>query len=267
MHNNSKDIYKNQVKNTWLQLSFKDDVTDSFGNEIPFPHHHYMIRNNRTVYCWLVDGFFDTKKNTEYLNDIIARFKITFIDSKYVKHSRDSESTRTPLKLAQFQGLKSRAKAIVKERYRRAETSTDYVWWCIKFYCEDLIRAEGMIIYSTLENWAFENFIDHCKEKSTLRSKCRYTYNWYFDRDWEIGRAKKSTKTREEIMANRVEHINAVNEKRKADIKAKIENAITGVFNENFKKKNGTWNNRAIAEYLNIDVRTVAKYLKNIEKY
>ena len=31
-----------------------------------------------------------------------------------------------------------------------------------------------------------------------------------------------------------------------------------------FKKKNGSWNGKAIADYLNIDPRTVNKYLKEI---
>ena len=31
-------------------------------------------------------------------------------------------------------------------------------------------------------------------------------YNWYFDRDWQIGRVTKTTKTKEEIMASRQEH-------------------------------------------------------------
>lgn len=269
MQNYSEYRDKNQVKNTWLHISFQDDVTDSFGSIIPYPHHHY-IKNHKLVYCWLIDGFFSTKKNVEFLNDIIARFKITFVDSKYLKHSKDSQSTITPLKLKQFQGLKSKAKAIVKEKYQRADTRDDYVFWCIKLYCEDLIRQDGMIIYSTLEDWAFNSFVDCTKDNSTLRAKCRSTYNWYFDRDWKIGRDSKKYESLDEYweksMATRKDHMKAVNEKRKADTKAKIENAITGVFNENFKKQNGTWNAVLIADYLKMQPKTVRKYLKEIDK-
>ena len=31
-----------------------------------------------------------------------------------------------------------------------------------------------------------------------------------------------------------------------------------------FKKKNGTWNGKSIAEYLNLDPKTVNKYLKSL---
>lgn len=263
MKNYSRLSDENQVKNTWLHITFEDDVTDSFGSIIPYPHHHYL-KNNKLVYCWLIVGFFSTQKNISFLNDIIARFKITFINSKYLKHSKDFQSTITPIELKQFQGLKSKAKAIVKEKYQRADTRDDYVFWCIKLYCEDLIRQDGMIIYSTLEDWAFDSFVDCTKDNSTLRAKCRSTYNWYFDRNWEIGRIKKN-KTKEQIMASRIEHIKAVNEKRKTDAKDKIENAITGTLNENFKKKNGTWNAVLIADYLKMQPKTVRKYLKELE--
>ncbi len=48
----------------------------------------------------------------------------------------------------------------------------------------------------------------------------------------------------------------------------KIEDVINGLMAEEFfKKKNGKWNARAIAEYVNLDPRTVSKYLKlNVKK-
>ena len=52
----------------------------------------------------------------------------------------------------------------------------------------------------------FENFIDLAKDKSTLKAKCRNVFNWYFERDWQIGRVNKSNKTKEQIMATRQEH-------------------------------------------------------------
>lgn len=72
MQNNIQNDYKSQIKNTWLQISFSDDISSELGNSIPYPHHHYL-RNNKIVYCWLIDGFFDTLKGVQFLNDIIAR--------------------------------------------------------------------------------------------------------------------------------------------------------------------------------------------------
>lgn len=268
MQNYSGYRDKNQVKNTWLHISFQDDVTDSFGSIIPYPHHHY-IKNHKLVYCWLIDGFFSTKKNVEFLNDIIARFKISFVDSKYLKHSKDSQSTITPLKLKQFQGLKSKAKAIVKEKYQRADTRDDYVFWCIKLHCEDLIRQNGLIVYSTLEDWAFDNFVDCTKDNSTLRAKCRSTYNWYFDRDWKIGRANKKYSNMREYqelnMATRQEQAKIMHTKLAEETKRKVLNVVTGMFSEDYKKKNGDWNVSKIAKDSKTSRNTVMKYLKEIE--
>lgn len=263
MQNYSENKTLCQLKNTWLHISFEDDISSELGNVIPYPHHHYM-RNNKLVYCWLIDGFFDTLKGVQYLNDIIARFKITFESSQYLKHSTDNESTICPLKLKAFQGLKSKAKSILKDKYSRVETKADdYVFWCIKLYCEDLIRQDGLIIYSSLESWAFDNFIVHCKDKSTLRAKCRRTYNWYYERNWEIGRVKKN-KTNEEIMATRVQHANKLSMKNEEIAKQKIYNSQRLI--KYFGNQDGKLSLRAIERDSGCSINTVRKHFISWDK-
>lgn len=259
-------VFKGKT-NTWLHIQFDEDISEELGNSLPYPHQHYL-RNNKLVYCWLIDGYFDTIDGYNYLNDIIARFKISFVDCKYLQHTKDGESKLKPLKLKQFQGLKSRANQIIKEKYQRAETHQDYVWWCIKLYCEDLIKKEGLIIYDSLERWAFENFVDKCKDNSTLRAKCRSTYNWYFDRNWKVGRANKKYDSLkdywEETMASRKEHMIQVNKNKAEEAKRKIINCMTGIFNTDYKKKNGKWNAIKLAEATGLSDKTVRKHLKDI---
>lgn len=261
--NNSQIRQEKQITNTWLHFSFKDDVTDSLGSIVPYPHYHYLDTNNRMIYAWLLDGFFDTKKNVEYLNDIIGRFKITFNDCKYIKHQKTNKSLLTPLKMRLFNGLKSKAKSILKEKYKRAETRQDYVFWCIKLYCEDLIKKDGLIIYQSLESWAFDNFVDHCKDKSTLVAKCRGCYNWYFERDWQIGRVK-SSKTKESIMASRQEHAKRMHTQLADETKRKVLTIVTGMFKNDYIKKNGSWNVSKIAKDSGTSRPTVIKYLKEL---
>ena len=244
------------------------DISHLFGNEIPYPQsHYYSNEHNRMVYCWYIDGFFGTKNNIKFLNDIIARFKITAECQLHSFKSVPMENIN-PIKLKAFQGLKSLARDKLKEKYQRVETrADDYVFWCLKLYAEDLIRQDGLIIWNTFENWAFDNFIDISKDKSTLKAKCRNIFNWYFDRDWQIGRVNKSTKTKVEIMATRQEHARNMARKKEIENTNKIKNAITGLFaNDMFKKKNGTWNSIKIAEYLKLDSRTVRKYLADLPK-
>ena len=238
------------------------DISHLFGNEIPYPQSHYFSNNhNKMVYGGDIDGFFGTKNNIKFLNDIIARFKITAECQLHSFKSVPMENIN-PINLKAFKGLKSLARDKLKEKYQRVETrADDYVFWCLKLYAEDLIRQDGLIIWNTFETWAFENFIDLAKDKSTLKAKCRNVFNWYFERDWQIGRVNKSNKTKEQIMATRQEHAIKIAKKNSEDTKKKVLNCITGIFAHEYKKPNGSWNISKIAKDSGTTRPTVMKYL------
>lgn len=249
------------VKHTWLHISFKDDITADLGNDIPYPQHYYK-HGDSFVYCWLVDGFFHTNNNVRFLNDIIARFKLTYPNSKHLKTTITNETNINPLKLKAFQGLKSKANEVIKE-YKQLDSliHRDSTFWVLKLYAEKLIRQDGMIIYQRLEQFALENFGNHKKGWSTVRMKIASIYNWYFDRDWQIGRVTKTTKTKEEIMASRQEHAKKIHTKLANDTKKKVLNCITGMFAHEYKKANGKWNIMKIAKDSGTTRPTVMKYL------
>lgn len=260
MQNYNKIAPKKQEKSTLFQI--RGDISHLFGNEIPYPQHHFYSNEfNCMVYCWYLDGFFGTKNNIKFLNDIIARFKIT-VDCQLHSFKSVQMENINPINLKAFRGLKSLANDKLKEKYQRVETrADDYVFWCLKLYAEDLIRQDGLIIWNTFENWAFENFIDLAKDKSTLKAKCRNIFNWYCDRDWKIGRVKKSNKTKVEIMATRQEHALKIAKKNSEDTKKKVLNCITGMFAHEYKKPNGSWNVTKIAKDSGTSRPTVMKYL------
>lgn len=260
MHNCTKNYTNCQINNSLLQI--RGDISHLFGNELPYPQlHFYSNEYSSMVYSWYIDGFFKTQKNIKFINDIIARFKLTANCQLHSLKALTIENIN-PIKLKAFQGLKSLANDKLKEKYQRVETrADDYVFWCLKLYAEDLIRQEGLIIWNTFENWAFENFIDISKDKSTLKAKCRNIFNWYCDRDWQIGRVNKSNKTKEEIMASRQEHAKKMHTKLANDTKKKVLNCITGMFAYEYKKPNGSWNVSKIAKDSGTTRPTVMKYL------
>ena len=206
MHNDTQIDFTSQLKNTWLHISFSDDITSELGNVIPYPHYHYM-RNNKLVYCWLIDGFFDTLKGIQFLNDIIARFKITFETSQYLKHTVDTESTICPLKLKAFQNLKSRAIQKIQQT-TRFDGTRDFIFYCLKLHAEIIIKEKGIFSYDELEDFAISNFIEKAKDRSTLKSKCKNIFNWYLDRNFELTRTVYVKKERDLVMATRQEHAN-----------------------------------------------------------
>ena len=242
-------------------MSFFDDITDSLGEVVPYPQRHFVDKYN-TTYCWLLDGYFGTKNNQKYLNDIIARFILTFCNCKYEKHFYDTATNIMPLKLKAFQGLQSNK--VLNKEYLRAHAQFDSIFWTLKYYAEDLIRENNCIIYQKLEDYAFTNFIYDAKDKSTLRAKCRSIYYWYEERDWQVGRVNKKFKNKEELMASRSEHMKKINKERQEKTKKKVLNCITGMFKFDYKKKNGDWNISKIAKDSGTSRNTVYKYIATI---
>ena len=104
------------------------------------------------------------------------------------------------------------------------------------------------------------------KTGSTLKAKCRKIFNWYLDRNFELTQTVYIKKERDLVMATRQEHAIRLGKNKEKENIAKIKNAITGLMADAmFKKKNGKWNGKSIAEYLNLDERTVSKYLKELK--
>jgi hypothetical protein len=213
-----------------------------------------------------IEGYFGTLKSSRYLNDVIARFLITFQELQpqrlpYKPHVKPDigHYYAKIYKLKELQNLKSlknKAKAPA-----RADSFDDYMFWAIKLFCEDLIRANGLATYQQLEDFAYINFEQ--KERSTLRAKCRSIFNWYEQRDWEL--KERIKKDKGEIMATRQEHAKTMAQQKAEKAKRKVINAITGLMAETYKKKNGKWNAKAIALDLQISQPTVAKYLREHE--
>lgn len=262
MHNDTQKDFTSQLKNTWLHISFSDDITSELGNVIPYPHYHYM-RNNKLVYCWLIDGFFDTLKGIQFLNDIIARFKITFETSQYLKHTEDTESTLCPLKLKQFQGLKSRAIQKIQQT-ARFDGTRDFIFYCLKLHAEVIIKEKGIFSYDELLEFAMINFIEKAKDRSTLKSKCKNIFNWYLDRNFELTKTVYVKKERELVMATRIEHANKLSMKNEEIAKQKIYNSQRLI--KYFGNQDGKLSLRAIERDSGCSINTVRKHFISWDK-
>ena len=219
-----------------------------------------------------MDGYFGTRANTAYLNDIIARFLLTFREYKPKRVSAPPPTASLSLKqlgtyypkiykLRELQQLKSLANK--KLPRANADKFEDYTFWAIKLYCEDLIKSQGIPTADQLIDFALSNFEQ--KEKSTLKAKCRSIWNYYEKRDWKIPTAYKR-KPKEEVMATRQEHIAKVNENRVIQNSNKIKTVLDDIFlQEQIKFKNGKYRIGKIAELTNLTEKTVSKYLKEFD--
>ena len=119
-----------------------------------FHIHNRTITVMNTIEWFIAGILMDILKlkNVQFINDIIARFKLT-ADCQLHSFKAMTIENINPISLKSFKGLKSLARDKLKEKYQRVETrADDYVFWCLKLYAEDLIRQDGLIVWNSFEN-------------------------------------------------------------------------------------------------------------------
>lgn len=253
--------YNKHKLTTELQFHIKDP-TEWLDYNLPTPNSMQHPRGiaNLFIMTYYLDGYFGTKKAIETLNDILARFYITFDfiellelpKAVYIQHQKRYQ-------IKDFQNLKS----IPAKQFKinKTDTGLDAIFIAIKYqFVEPLLRKEtGKIIpYQSIEQFAFNHFVDTAKDKSTLRAKCRSIWNYYNNKGWVADKRQRKTKTKEELMATRKEQQKKLSEMKVNQSRAKVKGAI-----ESLKFMNEKVTVRKIAEYANISTRTVSKYYKD----
>ncbi len=97
---------------------------------------------------------------------------------------------------------------------------------------------------------------------STAKAKAKNIAEWTFY-NYGNGKRKRKTKTEEELKMTRIERSKA-NAKLKYDrVHKKILNIITGMFADEYKKKDNSWNISKIAKEANVTRASVYKHLKD----
>lgn len=211
-------------------------------------------RTNKHSYTieFLLDGLFHTKAGTDFINDILSRFYVSFENDEI--HSiltKITKTTKPTVKLKQFQNLKS----LGKEVYVPNVHNDDFVFWSIKLWIESRIRqGSDFISYSTIEDYAITHFLDIAKDFGTLKAKCRNLWHWYDARGWKQS-IQYEKKPKEEVMATRKENAKLTNEKRRAETEAKIKGAISYL-----EAKGEKITAKRIAEHTSLNKNTLTKY-------
>ncbi len=185
-------------KGFWLHFYMSGNGSEFLDYKLPTPSYleHYGGSGGYAV-AWLIDGKFHTLKGQAFLNDVIARFSISFADlspkrlpykPNYQKSNKEAHILNKAYSLKSFS---TRLKSIQtkKEIPQRAEAFEDLIFWAIKLFAEDLIREYKIIPYQLLEDFAVNQFL-YKKDLSTLRAKSRNIFNWYEKRNFEIKEKK-----------------------------------------------------------------------------
>ena len=260
--------YENQEPETespkfWLQFHLQGNGTEWIDEGLPTPTYHELI-NKGYIIAYALSGFFGTSTGTDYLNDIIARFLLTFRDYKPTriksKPHIDARGHYFPriYKLKELNALKSLSNKSLATT--RADKFEDFTFWAIKFYCEDLIKSQGIPTAEQLIEFALSNFEN--KEHSTLKAKCRSVWNYYEKRNWKLPKTYQK-KSKEIVMATRQENIKKVHENTAIKNRNKIKAILDDIFlQDDIKFKNGKYRIGKIANLTELTEKTVSKYLK-----
>jgi len=233
--------------------------------------------NKGTYWAWAINGFLGTNKSQEFMNDIIARILITFKDLEPERLAwkptklLDDKTAHIFKKAYSLKLFSKQLRSLEKKKYipKRAESFADFTFWAMKLWAEDEIRNYGLIAYENFENWALSQFVH--KEKSTIRAKARSIWNYYYERDWKLPKHNEKKyetieKWYEDSRMTRAEHMKKLNRKREEESYKKVVNTITGLYANEYKKKNGKWNISKIARELGMHRDTVSKHLKVFEE-
>lgn len=243
-----------------------EDLLGILDENLPTPNKIQLMRGlvPKFAIMYHISGYTGTKKSRAFFNDIVARFCLTLPVQERLPYELDTEyQTERIYHLKEFQSLKSLKTHFGAINY--TPKNNDLIFWSLKVYVEQkIIELGGFVPYQTVEIWAFGMFEHKAKDRSTLRAKCRSVWAWYDKREWRLSLFAREKKSKETIMATRLEHIERVNAEREEISRKKIINTCSGMFANEYKKKSGAWHIGKIAEDLKMSRNTVAKYLKEI---
>lgn len=243
-----------------------EDLLGILDENLPTPNKIQLMRGlvPKFAIMYHISGYTGTKKSREFFNDIVARFCLTLPVQERLPYELDTEyQTERIYHLKEFQSLKSLKTHFGAINYN--PKNNDLIFWSLKVYVEqNIIELGGFVPYQTVEIWAFGMFEHKAKDRSTLRAKCRSVWEWYDKREWRLSLFAREKKSKETIMATRLEHIKKVNAEREEATRKKIMNTCSGMFANEYKKKSGAWHIGKIAKDLHLTEKTVSKYLKEM---
>ncbi len=258
----------NYSKNTLISFYsplFGGDLIEN----LPFPNWYALGSNKGFFFAYLLEGTFNTNKQIDFLNDLIARFYITFKAQRVEKDNVILE-IKKPYKakqIAQSDQLNSLKNLKDFSFKQNMDGKKDKTFWALKLFAIENIRSNGILNYRELENFGMANFVSK-KGVSDIRCKCKSIYNYYKKRDFEIEKQEytKTTKTSEDIKMTRIENCKKIALKKEEENNKKVMNFLSGMFSFEYKKPNGSWHVSKIAKILNLSRNTVYKGIKQLEQ-
>lgn len=238
--------------NTLLKITINGDGSEIFDYNLPTPNSYKRSSENTYSLEYAIKGVFWTVKSNNFLNDILLRFNISmnvsFVETKNIGNHKNLQELKSFSSSTNLESLRKKVFIPKSNKYE------DSIFWGLKLFTEYYIQKESFLPYSTLENYAFNHYVDLVKDKSTLRAKCRSIWNYYEAREWQP-QIIYNKKNKEEVMATRLENIEKLAKDKIKKNEARIKSAI-----DFLNSKNEKITAVAIADFTKLNRKTVSRY-------
>ena len=203
----------------------------------------------------LENGYKETNKRLYELKDL-AKTCIS-LTAKEEKNNKLDEDLKLDEEFAIFAGTYTKTEDALFDfiRYKAYDYKKNNMINNIETTLEDLenyCRAIAEIGYNIVGG----------KGLSTAYAKARNIAEWVLE-NYGNGKIKRKTKNDKELLMTRRERALTNNKKKYEEAHKKILNMITGLYADEYKKKDGTWNILKLARDLKMSKNTIKRHLKD----
>jgi len=266
---------------------------------LPVPNVIIYPKGKNGVFIgYFIEGFFGTKKNRKFLQDIIKRFEKTFLKLpnigyiERIKHPPILDNkTDFRLQLDVIYSLKDFSTILESLDYQiskkeeqlenlkvakalgERKITEDALFDYMRFIAYDFVKQNGK---STLTREYLEKIgelgnevLGKTKETSTIRAKAKAICNWIQENYNEDGTGvnnwnyTRKTKNDEELAMTRRERALLNNKKRYEEAHKNIISLATGMFKNEYLKKDGNYNINKLAKDSGYSRNTIYKHLRD----
>jgi len=261
------------------------EIFDTF---LPPPNIYKILDEYSYLVAWLIEGYFLTDKNKEFLKDVIERATNTFLKMGAIKVEwigwiniarlknndiihLDSYNLRDDIApyLERLKKKNENNKYKLLEylaSYTELKESDDAFFDWLRFKIYDFVKQSGKEALSLeyckeLAVIGYE-IMGHKKGISTPLAKAKAIYNWVMENYNPKGRINnwnyvRKTKNDEELEMTRRENILEINKRRAEKTKRKVYEVI-----KKLKKQQENIGIKKVAKIANVSVNTARKYIK-----
>jgi hypothetical protein len=297
-YSKKSDIYKTKLKLLLNDIANKRGFllafriwgagTEIFDTFLPLPNLFKRLNDNSYIVAWLIEGYFLTKQNQKFLKDVIKRvistlekFNILRIEwIGWINFTKINDNDIIHLNAYSLKDDISRYLDYKKENndYKALElfascteykASDDAFFDWLRFKVYDFVKENGKnaLTLDYCRELAIIGYeiMGHKKGLSTPLAKAKAIYNWIMKNynpkgsNWNY----KRKLTDEELEMTRKERALKNSQTQYEKAHKKIMSLITGIFKDDYKKKNGKWHISKIANDLGMSRDTIRKHLKD----